>query len=354
MELINTIQRKRFSSWSGKTKMYKQIGSMLRANKQIQVIFSYMIDRIENKNDPLLKMSPGYAFLKNGLDVIGRGNNLSDCFEGWVSPTEIVILRTGEDTGRYEEAFDQCIKLSTDIANIRSGIKSAMIMPTVAFTLALVILISARQKMIPLLSELVPMEQWKSLSMDFYALTESVGGNPALTVGTVVGVLFGFSWAIPNFQIKQALVVRRFLDRFPPFSYYKQIQVSIFLRSLATLIESNVRLKDAAQLLYANSNNYLRPHMEMFLDKVNGAKDESSIFKSEFLGEIGEDLGIMAQGDNLEGALKESASETMEAAITVLPSRIMLVAKLMIALVVCIIIFGLLAFQDVISVLQSG
>ncbi len=354
MELLLELQKKRFASWDGKTKMYKQIGSMLRADKQIQVIFTYMVERIEKKNDIFAKMSPGYAFLKNGLDVIGRGQNLSDCFEGWVPPTELVILKTGEDTGRYEEAFDQCISLSTDIGNIRGGIKKASIMPAIAFAVGLSMLIAARQKMIPMLSSLVPMEHWRQLSLDFYDLTESVGGNPVATVGGVIATIVALGWAIPNLQIPSLPAFRGNLDKVPPFSYYKQIQISIFLRSLATLIESNVRLKDAAQLLHDNSNNYLRPHMSDFLDKVNGAKDESSIFKSKFLGDIGEDLAIMAQGDNLEGALKESAEESMEAAITVLPSRITIVSKVLIVCVVGLVVFGMFAFQDVISVLRSG
>lgn len=354
MELIKKIQQSRFQTSAGKTKLYKQIGSMIRADKPIKVIFAYLLERVEKRNDALEKLGAEYAFLKSGDELIARGKNLSDCFKGWVNPTEFVILKTGEETGRFEEAFDQCIRLSEDVGKIRGGIKSAMIMPAIAFALALGILISARQKMIPMLADLVPMEKWKSLSLDFYAVTESVGGNPTKTVAIVVGSIIFLSWAIPNLQFKKAPAVRTALDRFPPFSYYKQIQISIFLRSLATLIESNVRLRECAEQLRENANPYLLPHMEEFERKVNTAKDESAIFKSPFLGELGEDLAVMSQGNNLEGALKDAAEVSMVSAIEVIPSRITLVAKLMIVMVVMLVIFGLLAFQDVISVLQSG
>lgn len=348
------MAKRKFQNDPERPKLIKQVNSLLKANWQALTVFQYLRDRVDKKNDPLLKMAPKYQFSCHAAEVVGRGGKLVDAFEGWVNETELVILKTGEETGRYEDAFEQCMSLNSDIASIRSVIKKSMIMPLFASILVLSVFIGARQKMFPMLMELVPMEKWKQFSLDFYDLTEKIGGNPSLTVGIVIGTILTVSWSIPNLQIKQVPQLRQALDRLPPYSFYKQIQISIFLRSLSTLITSGVSFRDSMNLIQENSNPYMRVHMDEFVAKVEMASNDSTVFEGYFLGDYGEDLSAMAKGDNLEGALIDVADECMGKVMEVVPARLKLFGMLLMMSGICLVIFGTLAFQDVISVLQSG
>ncbi|WP_210498559.1 type II secretion system F family protein [Vibrio crassostreae] len=354
MNLFTKYMQAQFQNDPERPKLLKQISALMKNNWQLLDIFEYLIQKMDAKKDIMIKISPKYQFLVHARDTIKRAKTLPDAFEGWVSPTELVIIKTGEKTGEYEEAFKQCIALNKDVSHIISTIKKAMITPVIAILLLVGILVGARLKMMPMLMGLVPMEYWKDLSLSFYDLTEAVGGNPVRTLGILVGSVIGLAWATPNLQIKSMPQFRNALDKIMPFSIYKAMQVSIFLRSLGTLLESGVRFREALTLIQQTSNKYMRTHLDVFVDKVTSAAGDSTVFEGDFLGDYGDDLSAMAKGDNLEGALKDIAAECMEEVTEVLPSKMKFISTLMMISIICIVLFGLMAFYDVIGILQSG
>lgn len=343
-----------FQNDPSRPKLLKQISALIKNNWQILDIFEYLIQKEDAKKDIFAKLTPKYQFLKNGVETIKKAKNLSDCFEGWVSPTELIIIKTGEKTGQYEEAFKQCLDLNNDVNKIVKTIKGAMVTPVIAITLLIGILVGARAKMMPMLMDLVPMDYWKDISLSFYNLTEAVGGNPLRTVGIIVGSVMFLMWATPNLQISSAPQIRNTLDKLMPFNIYKAMQISIFLRSLGTLLEAGVRFREALTLIQQGSNKYMRVHMDEFVDRVTRATSDSDVFEGDFLGEYGSDLAAMAKGDNLEGALKDIAEECMVEVTEVLPAKMKLISTVMMISIIGIVLFGLVAFYDVIGILQSG
>lgn len=352
--MLNKYLASRFNNGNSKSKTLKKISALMNNNWQALDIFDYLIERAELKKSITMSIDPSYAFLKNGQRVLNSAGKLSDCFTGWVSPTELVIIRTGERTGEYEKAFQQCIDLDYEIKSMVKTVKKSLIMPIVSIFIMIGVLIGARHNVIPMLLDLVELKDWPEVATNFYGIAESIGGNPVKTLGILFAMAVFLKWSIPNLVFNKIPAIRKYMDVLLPFKIYKQIQISIFLKSMSSMLEAGVRLKDTLSLIEENTNKYVKLNVQEFIHKLNKGEDESTIFLGDFLGDIGEDLSALAKGSNLEKAMDDIANETVKTVMEDLPARMSFIGTVCMLSVVSIVIMGLLAFYDIVGVLQSA
>lgn len=344
------MMKARFASSKNKDKVLKKIGSRMRVGRKALDCFKDLIVSIENSGDALYKLDPVYHFLQNGKDVLGSGRTLSDCFEGWLPPEQIVLIKTGEETGKVSEAIEQCINLNKQVSLIKKTIKKASFLPAFAALLLLGLLVGTYQKGIPLFEELAPREEWGEAAMQLYDMTHTFGSDPLRTIIVVILSIVAVAWAIPNLDLKGNPSFRNYIDRYVPFfGIYRTVQASIFLRSLATLLSSGVRVKDALDLIVKNSSPYVGNRIVEMRDKISSGLELSECFKNPFLGDYGKDLADMAQGDSLIEALEEVADETMEEVLEGLPAKLGFLGKAMVASCLMVVVFGMGAFYEIID-----
>lgn len=344
------LMQKGFSSNPKKVKILKKIASRMRVGRKALDCFNDLCISLEATKDPLLKFNSVYVFLDNGRKVLGSGKSLSECFEGWLPPEQIVLIKTGEETGKISDAIADCIKLEQQISLIKKTIKKASFMPVFAMTMLLGVLVGAYQKGIPLLSEIVPLEEWEGMPLQLYNMTHTFGADPMQTAIIGVTVVAAFGWSIPNLDIPSVPEIRNLLDKYMPFfGIYQTMQASIFLRSLSTLLASGVRVKDAFDLIIQNSTPYVANRVTMMRDQIASGGDLGDCFINPFLGENGQDLSDMAKGDSLEEALEEVASETMIEVLETLPAKLNLLGKALIASCLGVVMFGMGAFYEIVG-----
>ncbi|MCY9866114.1 type II secretion system F family protein [Vibrio coralliirubri] len=350
MSIYISMMQKSFSSNPRKVKVLKKIGSRMRVGRKALDCFNDLAEKMENGDDALYKLNSVYAFLDNGRRVVGSGKGLSDCFVGWLPPEQIVLIKTGEETGRIAEAIDQCIALDQQVSLIKKTIKKAAFMPSIASMLLLGVLVATYQKGIPMLLEIAPMEDWGSTPLQLLALTETFGADPIKTLVITISTIIAFAWAIPNLDIKGNPQFRNKLDKYAPFfGIYQTMQASIFLRSLATLLSSGVRVKDALELIVLNSPKYVANRVAEMRDKISSGGELGDCFVNPFLGENGRDLADMSQGNALEQALEEVATETMNEVLESLPAKLNILGKVMIASCLGVILFAMGAFYEIVG-----
>ncbi|KDM89947.1 type II secretion system F family protein [Photobacterium galatheae] len=348
--MLTKFMQARFASNPKKAKVLKKIGSRMRVGRKALDCFKDLAESIENSGDAMYRIDPVYAFLRNGREVLGSGRPLSECFAGWLPPEQLVLIRTGEETGQIAEAIDQCVTLDKQIGLIKKTIKKASFLPTFASALLLGVLVGAYQKGIPLLKEVQPVEEWGETPLQLLAITEVFGADPIRTIAIALFTVILLAWAIPNFDVKGRPEIRNLLDKYAPFfGIYRTIQASIFLRSLATLLTSGVRIKDALELIVQNSPKYVGNRVTEMRDKISSGGELSECFVTPFLGENGKDLADMAQGDSLEEALEEVATETMEEVLESLPAKLAIIGKLMIGGCLMVVMFAMGAFYEIVG-----
>lgn len=340
----------RFASNPKKIKILKKLGSRMRVGRKALDCFNDLCASMEAVDDPFLKLDPIYAFLNNGRKVLGSGKPLSECFVGWMSPEQIVLIKTGEETGKVSDAIKNCIELESQVTLIRKTIKKSAFTPIFALVMLMVVLVGTYQKGIPLLSEILPLEEWEGMALQLYDMTYTFGADPIKTVVIFIACVGAFAWSIPNLDIPSMPSLRKGLDKYMPFfGIYRVMQASIFLRSLSTLLSAGVRIKVAFDLIVENSNPYVSNRVSMMRDQIAKGEDLAECFKNDFLGENGQDLADMAQGDSLEEALEEVATETMAEILETLPVKLMLVGKALIGVCLMVIMFAMGAFYEIVG-----
>lgn len=339
-----------FSSDKRKIKVLKKIISRIRMGKKAITCFSELAEKIELSGDPFYKLNPIYAFLDNGRKVMGSGGKLSECFIGWLEPSQIVLIKTGEKTGRVPESLQQCIDFETKIQTIKKAVKRASYTPAFAIILLLVVLVAAYQKGIPMLQDMLDMSEWGEVALNFYELTSIFGAEPIMTILYFVVFSFAYIWSIGNLDIKSYPAFRDALDKYAPFfGIYRALQASIFLSSLATLLSSGVRIKSALELIEENSGSYVANRVSYMSKEIATGGDLGSCFRITFLGESGEDLADMANGDSLEEALIEVSNETITEVMDTLPIKLSLIGKLIILVCICVVFFGIGALFEIVQ-----
>ena len=342
---------------SDKERFFNKFAARLRSGAKMMVIIDDMIARREQRKSSFENYTdPDYAFLLHAKQEFSSGKNISDIFKGWVSASQIVLIKTGEETGQIIEAFDDCVSLEKDLANISGMVKKAMRMPIISIIGLISLLNGAYTKGIPLLVSIEPdLSKWGTASTFFYDTVNMFGKDPSITGGAAAAIAVFYFLALPNLSIKSKPMVRSTLNSVVPFfGIYRQLQASVFLKSFATLLGSGVRINVALELISKNSPKYVRDCVENMSEKVASGQDVSSMFESELLGEDGDDLFDMAKSSELQGALDEVSKATMKEVIEALPLKLDILGKALIMCCILVILSGMGGLFEIVDAVTNS
>ena len=339
-----------------KERFFNKIAARLRGGAKLMSIIEDMISRREQRKSKFENYTdPTYVFLLNARQEFSSGKDISDLFRGWVSPSQIVLIKTGEETGRIIESFDDCVELERDLAQISNMVKKSMRNPVFAIAVLLGLLNGAYQKGIPLLVSLEPdMTKWGTASTFFYDVVNALGKEPLVTAAWVGGVVAFYFFALPNLSIRRIPAIRNTLNSVIPFfGVYRELQASVFLKSFATLLNSGVRINVALELISMNSVKYVQDNVEIMLAKVNVGKDVALMFESDLLGEDGDDLFDMAKSAELGAALESVSKESMKNVLATLPPKLDLLGKLLIVSCIMVILSGSAGLFEIVDTISG-
>ncbi|MGR5365685.1 type II secretion system F family protein [Photobacterium damselae] len=355
-KLYITVMRTLFAK-SDKERFFNKFSARLRAGAKLMVIIDDMIARRNQRKGKFENYSdPTYAFLLHARQEFASGKDISDIFKGWVSPSQIVLIRTGEETGRIVEAFDDCVELEKDLATISSMVKKSLRMPVIAIVGLLALLNAAYQKGIPLLVGIEPdLSKWGSASTFFYDVVNKFGKEPFVTACWVLAVVAFYVISLPNLSFKSMPQFRVTLNRIVPFfEIYRQLQASVFLKSFATLFGAGVRINSALELVGTNSVKYVRDCVETMQEKVSQGRDVALMFESELLMEDGDDLYDMAKSAELQKALDMVSKASMAEVMEKLPTKLDILGKALIVICILIIMSGIAGLFEIVDAVSSA
>ena len=348
---------KRMFAQGDKERFFNKFSSRLRGGAKMMTVIEDMIYRKEQRRGKVGCLTdPTYAFLINAKKEFGSGKDISDLFKGWVSSSQIVLIKTGEETGRVVDAFDDCVSLEKDLATISKMVRGALRMPVFSIIGLLFLLNGAYLKGIPLLEDIEPdLSKWGGASTAFYDIVNTFGKEPMITAAWVGAVVVFYVISLPNLSFKSIPSVRTQLNRIVPFfESYRALQASVFLKSFSVLLGSGVRVNTSLELISGNSVKYVRDNVEVMLDKINSGRDMSLMFESDLLGEDGDDLYDMAKSAELEKSLAEIAASSMTTVINTLPVKLDLLGKAMIVLCILVVMLGMGGLFEIVDTVSNN
>ncbi len=235
-----------------------------------------------------------------------QGEKISDAMEkkGDIFPPDVIaLIRAGEESGRLPEIFRRIGNSQKKTSRILKKLKSGMIYPAVVTCLGIGVVITMSFTLVPAMTKLytslnseLPMAT--KLMMKF---SEILLKQPWMAALPVIGaVIFFKNWG----RISRIPSVQNLFLKMPVISsLVRKSAAAVGFRTLALLIEANVRLTTALEITSKTSWHH---HYKTFFDRVKNhilaglTLPDAFLVESHWLG----DDGRMICG------LMETAAET--------------------------------------------
>lgn len=236
--------------------------------------------------------SPSAIFLKHLSEGLESGSTFSESLRGWAEPSEVMVISSGEESGRLAEALNRTISLMEQLIEMKKRIIANMIYPIILFVALFGIIYGFANYMIPILIQFGDPKEWDSSPKMLYYFSTWVSDN----ILYILGVLFVLSIVVKKTLPNWAKGGRNIMDKFPPYSIYKEIQSGMFLISLSTLMQSGFRFSQSLKKLEAEASPYLAGKIREVIDNIEKGMDNGKALNTKFIGNIGNDIEDYASG----------------------------------------------------------
>lgn len=201
-------------------------------------------------------------------DDLAKGEKISDAMakkDDVFTPDLIALIRAGEEAGRLPEIFRRIGNSQKKTSRIIKKLKSGMIYPAVVMVLGIGVVITMSFTLVPAMSKL-----YQSLDHDLPAATKGMMAfsdillkQPWVVALPIIGLIVFFkNWG----KINRLKFMQDLFIKIPSVSnLVRKSAAAVGFRTLALLIEANVRLTTALDITAATSWHY---HYKTFFTKV--------------------------------------------------------------------------------------
>ncbi|WP_454744100.1 type II secretion system F family protein [Cupriavidus necator] len=245
---------------------YNQMSLMLKMGLQILTALDrlYVIESSEGRRPS----RPAALMLADIMHSIREGKSLGEALERWGSPQEVALVKAGEEAGNLEDQLAVVADMLAAKGEMVGTILSAMGYPVVVIGSAFGMLYMISTVVVPKLSKLTPPDRWDGAARLLNQVASMVNNYWALVF--LIPVIFGvIAWSIPNLSKAE---IRVYLDRIPPWSFYRALHGSGFLVNMSVMLKAGIQMSEALLLLSEEGGPWLRTRVRAILHGINQGK----------------------------------------------------------------------------------
>lgn len=250
MDLMYSLARSEFKA--GRADFYEDIAERVAEGASFYVEIKELRDYAKRKK------RPGHVRLYgNILRRLEEGKGVADSLRGMVPESDLMALSAAEASGSLAKGLSfvaNAVRASSEIAGT---IKKALVYPIVIFTMLLGVLVLFSFFLMPVYTKVVPVDMWPAWGRQVYELSMFFKSFWWLVIGGVVFLVWLMFWSFGNWSRSS---VRDRLDRLAatPWGLYRTFQASLFMISLAAMMESGVSLGASLDRLQQRSTPWMR------------------------------------------------------------------------------------------------
>jgi type II secretory pathway component PulF len=140
---------------------------------------------------------------------------------------------------------------------------------------------------VPILAGLLPPEKWPLLGRILYTISQIITHYGLYLLTVVIALTWFFIYSLPRWHGR----VRQFVDKFMPYSFYRDYSGAMLVVSLSMLLRSGVSLRSSLDRSLAFSSPWMRFHIRRILKSLANANTASfgEAFKTGVLNQYLED-----------------------------------------------------------------
>ena len=240
--LLDSVQREA---------VYDRLAALTSNGVALRESLAVTLARYERRNHPLRHV------FREVLSRLNSGHSLDQALGPYIPGEEAMLINSGLLAGSLPLALSRCSDLLRARRKITASISEALAYPAVLFGLFLALLIVLSRYVMPQLAKLSSPENWSPAARTLHDASTFVDSPYGAVSFVVLGILV--VTMLSTFG-RFTGPLRTRLDRVPPWSFYRLLVGSIWLYTLATLMQSGVQLSHAlaSMIEHPNTSAWLR------------------------------------------------------------------------------------------------
>ncbi|MDA8093649.1 MAG: type II secretion system F family protein [Betaproteobacteria bacterium] len=195
---------------------------------------------------------------------------LADALEGWAPLSERGLIRSGEASGNVAATLRLAAGHQGMVSRIVWKIVMASIEPlTMLAGVVYLILVIGKDLVGPFLTQ-VPAGKWPPMAK--LLIPMAAIANSPLTVWVIMALI---GLAVASFATMPVFTgpVRKFLDRFPPWSIYKAMEAAKWMSGFSGMVKAGTGFAKTLRQQEQWSTPWLRERLEGARDRVEGGME---------------------------------------------------------------------------------
>lgn len=215
------------------------------------------------------------VFLGEVVRRMERGATFTEAMRPWVSGDELILIEAGEQSGRLETALAAAGSVALARSRIRSELITGLMEPVMQVLMLAATMVYVALSVVPQIARTMPPEQWQGAAHWFYVFSQMTVHQGPYVAGLLVTLMVASFWSLPRWRGP----VRTAMDRFPPWSVYREISGAAFLVGLAAMMGAGTPLKTALERTQRNAPPYVADKIRRMVRRVNlGRKSLRDVF----------------------------------------------------------------------------
>lgn len=200
---------------------------------------------------------------------IATGKPLAEGMREWFAFNVVEIIRIGEEGGALGETIKSAINMMSARASTVTALGGAIAYPFTVCIIACFVILYLNKSVFSQFLTIKPMDQWPEAGI---RLVNTAHFIQSWWWAVIVGVV-GASIALQIIMKNYIGALRPTLDKYFPFSMYKQFVAAHLLETLGLLVSNGVVFKSALSIMQHKVTPYLGMHlakMEYLMGKGKG------------------------------------------------------------------------------------
>lgn len=200
---------------------------------------------------------------------ISTGKPLADGMKEWFSFNVVEIVRVGEEGGALGETIKSAINMMSSRSSTASAFVGAIAYPATVVVIAAAMILYLNKSVFTQFLAIKPMDQWPPAGQNLVAVAHFIESWWWATIVFGVGLAIVVQLVMKNY----VGALRGTLDKFFPFTIYKQFVAAHVLETLGLLVANGVVFKSALTMMQHKVSPYLAMHlgrMEHLMGKGKG------------------------------------------------------------------------------------
>jgi type II secretory pathway component PulF len=190
---------------------------------------------------------------------ISEGQPLAEGMKEWFAPNVVEIVRVGEAGGALAETLKSAINMLSQQGVAIGAFIGAVSYPLLVIFMACIIIIYLDSSVFVQFRAIKPVSQWPAAGVRLIWIAGFIKSWWWIVILGVGALIFIMRRIMTNYIGE----LRPTLDRFPPFSFYRQLASARLLETLGLLVANGVVFKSAIKVMQYQANPYVLSHLIM-------------------------------------------------------------------------------------------